>query len=273
MFIAIEGGDGTGKSTLTTQLANKLGGKAYATPPHKYRKYRDEHEGLSYNRQIQEGSLDVDDFLKSVFEKAIKMLEVGGLLVYRDPGLISARTQEKEFSYIENIGLFVQNFYQDFSETYNKVIRDEVKPRINSTNEGVVISATNHYHREMQRHLITFLDLAFRQTVNLSLKQVLMRYENGQIGETELKNLTREVSHDELIYDSWFGREGREIYTYRSLDEISSLLDDIKEEGNVDFEIVENFMIMRPEYSAFLRMLSNTDLADTKQNLFIRRTK
>lgn len=47
MFIAIEGGDGTGKSTLTTQLANKLGGRAYATPPHKYRKYRDEVDRTS----------------------------------------------------------------------------------------------------------------------------------------------------------------------------------------------------------------------------------
>lgn len=231
------------------------------------------HEALSYNSQIKEGALCVDDFLKSVFEKAIKILEVGGVLVYRDPGLISPRTQEKTFSYSKNIEIFVQNFHHDFSETWDRIIRDEVKSRINSSIEGVVISATNHYHREMQRHLITFLDLAFRQTVNLSLKQVLQRYENGQIGEVELINLTQEVSRDDLIYNSWFGREGGEVYTYRSLDEISMLLSDVKEEGLVDFDIVENFMITRPEYSAFLRMLSTTDIDDTKQNLFIRRTK
>jgi thymidylate kinase len=42
MFVVLEGGDGTGKSTLTTQLANQYAGEAYSTPPEKFRKYRSE---------------------------------------------------------------------------------------------------------------------------------------------------------------------------------------------------------------------------------------
>lgn len=42
MFIVLEGADGTGKSTLATILSKKLGGYAYATPPAKYRQYREQ---------------------------------------------------------------------------------------------------------------------------------------------------------------------------------------------------------------------------------------
>lgn len=41
MFIVLEGSDGTGKSTLVTQLADRIGGVVYKTPPKKYRKYSD----------------------------------------------------------------------------------------------------------------------------------------------------------------------------------------------------------------------------------------
>jgi thymidylate kinase len=40
MFIVIEGGDGTGKSTLASHLSRLLDAVAYATPPKKYQKYR-----------------------------------------------------------------------------------------------------------------------------------------------------------------------------------------------------------------------------------------
>ena len=41
MFIVMEGGDGTGKTTLTNRLAQLLGGRAYATPPERYRSCRE----------------------------------------------------------------------------------------------------------------------------------------------------------------------------------------------------------------------------------------
>jgi thymidylate kinase len=41
MFIAIEGADGTGKSTLGGILAEKIGAIEYSTPPKTYRAYRE----------------------------------------------------------------------------------------------------------------------------------------------------------------------------------------------------------------------------------------
>jgi thymidylate kinase len=38
MFIVLEGGDGTGKSTQVKKIAGALGGTAYATPPAEFRK-------------------------------------------------------------------------------------------------------------------------------------------------------------------------------------------------------------------------------------------
>lgn len=63
------------------------------------------------------------------------------------------------------------------------------------------------------------------------------------------------------------------MYTYRSLGELSNLLNDVKKEQNIDFEIVDAYEIERQEYSRLLSMVSNTNLKDTKQNLMIKRTK
>ncbi len=41
MFIAIEGGDGAGKSTLCAVLSSELGATQYATPPKKYLAFRE----------------------------------------------------------------------------------------------------------------------------------------------------------------------------------------------------------------------------------------
>lgn len=71
MFIALEGGDGTGKSTLTTQLASHFGGDAYATPPQKYRRYREEIDRTSvpkehydfYKESILDASAEITSLL------------------------------------------------------------------------------------------------------------------------------------------------------------------------------------------------------------------
>jgi thymidylate kinase len=47
MFLALEGGDGTGKSTIASRLSQAFDFEAYATPPQKYKKYREEVDRTS----------------------------------------------------------------------------------------------------------------------------------------------------------------------------------------------------------------------------------
>lgn len=73
MFIALEGADGTGKSTLCAILAEKLGAVSYATPPKKYLQLRmtvdkdasaDEHYRF-YRDGIYDASDEIDTLLKN----------------------------------------------------------------------------------------------------------------------------------------------------------------------------------------------------------------
>ena len=72
MFLVLEGADGCGKTTLCATLAKRLGAKAYATPPKKYSKLReqvdknaspDEHYRF-YRDSVLEASEEIEILLK-----------------------------------------------------------------------------------------------------------------------------------------------------------------------------------------------------------------
>lgn len=228
------------------------------------------HEGISYNQSILEGNLSIDDFIKQILSSLIKTIEVGGLLVYRDPGLPDRHNEFCELEYSKSVAQFVYNFHNDFKDFYSKLIdgpQQDLKQGVSS----VALSATVHYQREIQRHLITYLDLALRKSLNKSLKEVIRQFEQGNICREELITAIGNASCDRLTYYEWYKREGSEMYTYRSLNEIKCLLNDTKNEQAIDFEIVDAYETERKEYSQLLGMVSDTTLKDTKQNLIIRR--
>jgi SAM-dependent methyltransferase len=230
------------------------------------------HEGISYNQSILEGNLSIDDFIKQILSSLIKTLEVGGLLVYRDPGLLDHHNEFCEFKYSKTVSRFVHNFHKDFKDFYSKLI-DGPQQNLKDGVSNVVLTATVHYQREVQRHLITYLDLALRKSINKSLKAAIKEFGRGDISWEELITAINNSSHDELTYYEWFKREGSEMYTYRSLSELVNLLNDVKEEQTIGFEIIEAYETERKEYSQLLGMVSDTTLKDTKQNLIIKRTK
>lgn len=228
------------------------------------------HEGISYHQPILDGRLDIDDFLKQIFSSLIRILAVGGLLMYRDPGLPANQREEREYKYFDVVADFVAGFHDDFITTYSGITKDGKLPQLLFENRTIRLSATVHYHREIQRHLITYLDLALRQISNLSLREILRRYRIGNIAHHELMGVLNSAVSNKLLYHNWLKREGREVYTYRSLNEMTELLANIKEEG-IDFKLLEAKEIERVEYSELLQVVSNTDLKDTKQSLLIKR--
>lgn len=230
------------------------------------------HEGISYNQSILNGNLSIDDFLKQILASLIKTLEVGGLLTYRDPGLTDNHSDSNELEYSKTVVPFISSFHNDFKNFYSRLIKGP-EQELKQGESNVLLSATVHYQREMQRHLITYLDLALRKILNKSLKDVMKQFNQGDISQEELIAVVSNASSDELTYYEWFKREGSEMYTYRSLGELSNLLNDVKKEQNIDFEIVDAYEIERQEYSQLLSMVSSTNLKDTKQNLMIKRTK
>lgn len=110
MFIVLEGGDGTGKSTLTTQLANHLGGDAYATPPKKYRRYREEIDRMSVPKE------HYDFYKESIFDASV---EIASLL---DQGhhVICDRYWISTVTYHEVMGMTI-----DLSD-FNQIIKPDL---------------------------------------------------------------------------------------------------------------------------------------------------
>lgn len=230
------------------------------------------HEGISYNQSILEGNLSIDDFIKQTLTSLIKALEVGGLLSYRDPGLPDHHNDFLELEYSKMVVPFISGFHNDFKVFYSKLV-DGAQQELKQGESNILLSASVHYQREIQRHLITYLDLALRKILNKTLKDVMRQFNQGGISQEELINAISNASSNELTYYEWLKREGSEMYTYRSLGELTSLLDDVKKEQDIDFEIVDAYEVERQEYSQLLSIVSNTNLKDTKQNLTIKRTR
>lgn len=78
MFIALEGADGCGKTTLCKALSEKMGAIAYATPPKKYLRMRrsvDKHSSDQEHYQFyRDGIYDASDEIKA-------FLQSGGIVV------------------------------------------------------------------------------------------------------------------------------------------------------------------------------------------------
>lgn len=70
MFIALEGCDGTGKSTLCTILSEKLNATRYATPPKKYLMFRErvdkDASADEHYKFYRDGIYDASDDIQSI---------------------------------------------------------------------------------------------------------------------------------------------------------------------------------------------------------------
>lgn len=78
MFIALEGADGCGKTTLCTILAERLGATAYATPPKKYLRLREEMDKNApadeHYRFYRDGIYDASDEIRTIIKNGGKVV-------------------------------------------------------------------------------------------------------------------------------------------------------------------------------------------------------
>jgi len=78
MFVALEGADGCGKTTLCDTLAERLGATAYATPPKRYFQLR---EGIDRNAPADEHYRFYRDGIYDASDEIGEILENGGRVV------------------------------------------------------------------------------------------------------------------------------------------------------------------------------------------------
>lgn len=103
MFVALEGADGCGKTTLCTVLARRLGATAYSTPPKRYLESRDkvdrESSALEHYRFYREG----------IYDASSEIDEILG----RGESVVSDRYWLSTFTYHQVMGVPVSR--EDFS--------------------------------------------------------------------------------------------------------------------------------------------------------------
>lgn len=130
------------------------------------------HEAISYNEKLLSGKIGVGDYISTVFKKLNTVLAPEGKIFYRDVGYEGGEGALLG-RYSPELQYFITNFDRDFREKFHTLFDKEAKFEVIQNEEGVHISASRHYHREVQRHLISYLDYAARQKFSRSFKEVL----------------------------------------------------------------------------------------------------
>lgn len=78
MFIALEGVDGTGKSTLSSVLSDRLGAVPYSTPPKKYLTFRErvdkDASAEEHYRFYRDGIYDASNEIQSILSAGGKVV-------------------------------------------------------------------------------------------------------------------------------------------------------------------------------------------------------
>jgi len=188
----------------------------------------------------------------------------GGVFLYRDIYLPPNHNEDEVVTYTGAFSQFIARYSSMILSRAQRVFASEL-PQISELPDGTLTAAGKiHYHRELQRHFVTFSDFICTSLTNESLKSQLA---NGtDIGEI----LHRGFQDEQLLYD-WGKREGSETYTYASIEEISKIIDSINEEGENELVLEKVATPERTEYSDFLANFSDAVIPDKKQMMLIRK--
>jgi len=227
------------------------------------------HEALSYNPELLEGNVSIDEYIKKLFQQLIFLTQEGGRIFYRDVGLSDNSNVLLSGGYDNSVADFISAFDDVFRNRFLALTQSDIEIDL-SSKDGVTVHGSAHYHREIQRHLISYLDYALRQNSGISFKDALTDVSENRLDFDVLKASVETVCADTFIFDGWQKREGSEMYTYRSVNEIVELIEEVGVEDRT-FEVEFAEVVDRPLYSRYLKSVTNAALPDTKQNLILKK--
>lgn len=220
------------------------------------------HEMISYG--THESLRDPQTAVRLLLTRLSHSLMHNGVFLYRDIYLPPNHHEDQEVQYHSNFSQFISRYGEAIIGRTHQVFDSEL-PTISESQEGIALVAGKiHYHRELQRHFITFADFICISLTGTSLKAQIAN------GEDIEEILQRGFQDEQLLYD-WGKREGSETYTYASVEDISGIIDSINEEEESELIIERIETPERVEYSDFLANFSDAPIPDKKQMMLIRK--
>ena len=222
------------------------------------------HEIISYGSHSEQANRF--SVTHELFSKLSKCLAHGGIFSYRDIYLPDNHNEKKSAVYSSHFSSFISMFGNQILQNTKKVFETDL-PTILNNNDSCEISGNVHYHRELQRHFVTFADFLCTYNNGTSLKATLLSEDAPDQIDTLFK---RSFLHERLL-DDWGKREGFETYTYASVSEIKEILEEVSMENNLELEIEQVMYPERTEYSDFIGQYSEFVIPDKKQMMLIRK--
>lgn len=222
------------------------------------------HEIISYGSHSE--TINRFAIIQKLFSGLSKCLIEGGVFSYRDVYLPDNHNEEKLAVYSGHFSSFVSIYGNQILQNTKKVFEIDL-PKISIQKDFCKISGCIHYHRELQRHFITFTDFLCAYTKGASLKDTLVKIDDKDSIESLFNN---GFSRQHLL-DDWSKREGFETYTYASVCEIQKILANISQENNLELKVEQVLFPERIGYSNFIGQYTDFVIPDKKQMMLIRK--
>lgn len=222
------------------------------------------HEIMSYGPHSE--AIDRFTVIQQLFSELAKCLAHEGAFSYRDIYLPDNHSEKKSAVYSGNFSLFVSIYGDQILQNTKKVFGTDL-PSILNYKDSCEISGHIHYHRELQRHFITFTDFLCTYIKDTSLKSVLAEVNNPN----DIESLFSNGFSRQHLLDDWSKREGFETYTYASAAEIQEILVNVSQENNLELEVEQALFPERTEYSNFIGQYTDFVIPDKKQMMLIRK--
>lgn len=222
------------------------------------------HEIISYGPHDEKKGRFL--IIQKLFSGLSKCLASHGIFTYRDIYLPENHNEVKSAVYSSHFATFVSVYGAQIIKNTRNVFETEL-PVVSYQKDFCEISGNIHYHRELQRHFITFTDFLCNNVEDTSLKDLMAT--GGAFGDIE--SLFARGFLQERLLDDWNKREGFEAYTYASVNEIQEILAEVSRENNFILEVEQVLLPERIEYSNFIGQYTDFIIPDKKQMMLIRK--
>lgn len=222
------------------------------------------HEIISYD--LYNGTVSRFSATEKLFFELSLCLTINGLFSYRDIYLPQNHNEKKLIAYSGSFLHFIFIYGDQIVQNTKRIFRTDI-PNISIRGDFCEVWGHIHYHRELQRHFITFTDFLCIHTKNISLKDFL----KNEDGPNSIEDIFKDGFLQPHLLDEWRRREGFETYIYASVSEIKEILSTISQKNDFRLEVEREIFPERREYTNFIKRYADFVIPDKKQMLLIRK--